>query len=87
MVVSPSQSTLAPLTTFFASSPLRGEDNESFAKQCFREVGVTSGREQAAKSPPPRPSPLKGEGGKEPRERGCGVTFIDLISNGQAKWN
>jgi hypothetical protein len=28
----------------FASSPLRGEDNDGFAQQCRREVGVTCGQ-------------------------------------------
>jgi hypothetical protein len=36
----------------FASSPLRGEDNDGFAQQCRREVGVTSGNKFAALSHP-----------------------------------
>ncbi len=61
----------------FASSPLRGEDNDGFAQRCRREVGVTSGNASGGpESPPPRTassifvkyenravrsSPLKGE--------------------------
>jgi hypothetical protein len=70
----------------FASSPLRGEDNEGFAKRCRREVGVAPrGWTGGPKSPPPRTansifvknknravlsSPLKGEEEKN-RRRMC----------------
>jgi hypothetical protein len=52
-------STLAFITTctpyqFFASSPLRGEDNDGVAQRCRREVGVTSAPTRGAESPPPR---------------------------------
>ncbi len=69
----------------FASSPLRGEDNDGVAQRCRREVGVTPGlTSRGTESPPPRTarsifvkdenravlsSPLKGEEEKEPMGR------------------
>jgi hypothetical protein len=60
----------------FASSPLRGEDNDGTAQRCRREVGVIGQLTSGKESPPPRTassifvkdenraalsSPLKGE--------------------------